>query len=144
MPPAPISETISYGPSRAPPANVIETRIIAGRAFPSQHSERPTASSVKWTHHGYASDRRHSRPRFSSPRDARPTALAERVAWAPRCPCLLSRGLESGVRRSDGALQRDPARVSEVQRRGSRHLCRRRLVSRSFCRGKKAAFSVDG
>src|SRR6202162_5022711 len=64
-----------------------------------------------------------SRPRrryrgagFYTPRDARPDALAGRIARQARHPRLFSRRLEPGVRGPDGALQRGSAGISEIRR----------------------------
>src|SRR5260370_21806539 len=48
------------------------------------------------------------------------------------------------MRRSNGSVQRNPSRVSEIQSRATRNFSRRRLVPRSLCERQASALSPAG
>src|SRR5271156_64423 len=65
--------------------------------------------------HGWNSDPGDRRPGFYPSRKPRQKALTERLARKTSDPRLLSCGLEPGVRRSNGPLQRSSTRIPELQ-----------------------------
>src|SRR5258708_24310312 len=46
------------------------------------------------------------------------------------------------MRRSNGSVQRNPSRVSQIQSRATRNFSRRRLVPRSLCERQASALSL--
>src|SRR3989442_385878 len=91
-----------------------------GRAHHGEH-ERPDDGEQERADHArlrvvIATARRHpraglARPRVHTPLDAGPDRVALRLPGAASGPGILPGGLEPGVRGSDDALQRGPARV---------------------------------
>ena len=83
-----------------------------------------------------------SAPAFASALHAGSDRVTRRVPRPAGHSRVLPGGLEPGVRRSDGALQRDPAGVPAARRRIARHLGRRRVVPLAFAKDRKLHFPL--
>src|SRR5437867_3943641 len=78
----------------------------------------PDGNPLKETReYGHNPDRWDRRAGLQAAGHARSVALTERPERKARDPRLLSGGLEPGLRRPDGALQRDPSRLPRARRR---------------------------
>ena len=101
-----------------------------------------SACMTNCLHERFGPARRHAGAGLFAALHPRSDGLAQRLSRTAGHPRVLPGRLESRLRRSDGALQRDPQRIPPVQRRAHRHLGGRHLVSSGVCGESEAALSA--